>query len=110
MVAGPIPNGGNGEAPKGRDRRGRFVKGNPGGPGNPHARKVAVLRGELLGAVSRTALRRVVKRMVALAEGGDVQAAKLLLDRLFGPPVPLDFEERLRVLESQFSTTEGKTP
>jgi len=28
----------------GRDARGRFTKGNPGGPGNPHARRVAALR------------------------------------------------------------------
>ena len=53
----PLANGGNGEseplppvlngdrspsvaAPDVRDSRGRFVKGNPGGPGNPHGRRV----------------------------------------------------------------------
>lgn len=30
-----------------RDARGRFVTGNPGGPGNPHARRTQELRSAL---------------------------------------------------------------
>ena len=36
----------------GRDVQGRFRPGNPGGPGNPFARKVAALRKALLDSVS----------------------------------------------------------
>ena len=35
----PSPN-----RPNGRDEKGRFAAGNPGGPGNPNARKVAAIR------------------------------------------------------------------
>lgn len=37
--------------PSSRETNGRFPKGNPGGPGNPHARKVALLRAALLDRV-----------------------------------------------------------
>ena len=59
MSASPSTNG-----PDGRDARGRFAKGNAGGPGNPHARKVAQLRSALLRAVSAGDLRAVVKKLV----------------------------------------------
>ena len=39
--------------------------------------------------------------MLSLAKGGDVQAAKLLWDRLLGPPVPVDVLERLEALEER---------
>ena len=99
MKESPSTNGPNG----GRDTRGRFGKGNPGGPGNPHAKKVAELRTTLLGAVSSGDLRAVVKKLVKLAQAGDVQAAKVVLERLLGPPLPVDVEERLTELEQRVS-------
>jgi ribosomal protein L17 len=60
---------------------------------------VAQLRSALLRAVSSGDLRAVVKKMVDLAKAGDVPAARVVLDRLLGPVVPLDFEERLAELE-----------
>jgi hypothetical protein len=39
----PLTNGGNG-----RDAAGRFPKGNPGGPANPFARRVALMRQTML--------------------------------------------------------------
>jgi len=95
----PLPNGSNG----GRDRRGRFAKGNSGGPGNPMAAKVGQLRASLLRAVSVADLRAVVKSLVMAAKEGDVHAAKVLLDRLLGPPMPADFEVRLAELEDRLS-------
>jgi ribosomal protein L17 len=53
-------------------------------------------------AVSVSDFRVVVKKLVALAKAGDLQASRLLLDRLLGPPVAPDFEERLAALESHF--------
>ena len=44
----PKANGANG----GRDAGGRFTKGNAGGPGNPHARRVAHLRVRIVEAVT----------------------------------------------------------
>lgn len=70
----------------GRDTRGRFAPGNKGGPGNPHAAKVARLRKALVGAVSEKDVRALAKDMVREARAGNVQAAKLLLSYLLGPP------------------------
>lgn len=92
----------------GRDVRGRFAKGNPGGPGNPHAKKVAQLRSALLRAVSMSDLRAVVKKLVDLALAGDVPAARLIMDRLLGPSVPLDIETRLAELEQRASQQQRK--
>ena len=58
----PSANGDNG----GRDALGRFGPGNAGGPGNPHARKVAQLRTALLRSVKASDLRagaRAVNRV-----------------------------------------------
>lgn len=82
-----------------RDSRGRFVQGNKGGPGNPHGGKVAKLRSALLAAVSQKDLREIIARMVAEAKAGDVQAAKLVLDRCLGPAEAVDVAERLTVIE-----------
>lgn len=92
----PITNGSNG-----RDRLGRFTVGNPGGPGSPHVAKVAKLRAALFATVSAKDLRKIIKALVKAAMEGDTTAAKVLLERLLGPPIPLDFEERLAALESR---------
>ena len=71
----------------GRNSNGQFAKGNPGGPGNPYARRVARLRATLLDAVGENGLADIVQGMVTAAKGGDVAAAKLLLSYLLGKPV-----------------------
>ncbi len=85
----------------GRGPDGRFLPGNKLAKGNPYARKVAALRSALFSAVKPADLVSVVGKMLALAVGGDVQAAKLILDRVLGPPLPLDIVERLETLESK---------
>ena len=88
MVSSPSPNGSNG-----RDARGRFVGGNAGGPGNPHAKKVAKLRSAMLSAVTQKDFREVVKALIQRAKAGDVAAIRELLDRCIGKPTqPLDIE------------------
>jgi hypothetical protein len=82
-----------------RDEQGRFVDGNPGGPGNPYARQVAALRRELMDAVTPEDLREVVEALVTAAKAGDVTAARILLDRLLGPPVAADLIARIEELE-----------
>ena len=92
----PSPNGSNG-----RDSGGRFVKGNGGGPGNPYARRVARLRSALFKAVTPEDIREVVTALLNSAKGGDVSAARELLQRLLGPPEAVDLMQRLDVLEQQ---------
>lgn len=67
-----------------RDKKGRFRAGNPGGPGNPYARRTSDLRQTLLGAVTQDDLLQIVDALVSKAKQGDITAAKELLDRLLG--------------------------
>ena len=83
MAEGPSTNGSNGD---GRDAQGRFAAGNTGGPGNPYARETARLRRLIREAVSDEDLREIVRGMVQAAKGGDLAAAKELLNRLVGKP------------------------
>jgi len=84
----PSPNGSNG-----RGTNGRFAKGNPGGPGNPRAKQVALVRSMLLDAVTEDDIRAIVQTLVQKAKDGDVAAARELLNRVFGKPLsPMDPE------------------
>lgn len=77
-------NGGMSPSANGRTARGRFAKGNPGGPGNPHARRVAALRTALLASVTERDVKQVAQALVKRAKQGDVPAVRELLDRLLG--------------------------
>ena len=80
-MAGPSPNGGNG-----RYAGGRFTKGNPGGPGNPFARRVSRLRSLIVEELADGDLQAIVRKMIADAKDGDKAAAKLLLSYGIGKP------------------------
>ncbi len=86
-VTSPSPTP-NGEPASGRDERGRFVKNNPGGKGNPFARRVAALRAALIQDVTAEQMRALCARLMAMACGGDLAAAKLLLGYVVGRPAP----------------------
>ena len=101
----PTANGGNGH--EGRDPRGRFQQGNPGGPGNPFARHVAELRAAMLAAVTAERMAAVVEAMLTRAEDGDVQAARLVMSYTLGEPCAADFEERLERLEARSTLQES---
>lgn len=83
----------------GRNNRGQFTRGNKHGTGNPFASKVNKLRAALLQEVSEKNIRAILKSVVKQAEQGDLAAAKVIFDRVFGPPVPSDLIERLEALE-----------
>ena len=85
----------------GRDETGRFGPGNRFAKGNPHAKRVAQLRSAMLEAVSEDDLRQVITSMLSRAKAGDVPAAKVLLERVMGPPEALDSMERLDALEEK---------
>ena len=80
--------------------KGRFAKGNPGGPGNPLAKKANQLRVALSKAVTVADIRTIAKKMIDLAREGDIQAAKLVFDRALGPIVEVDVIERIEALEA----------
>ena len=76
-------------APNGcRAGNGRFLPGNPGGPGSPYNRQVAHLRAALYEALSREDIWAVTRKMRDRALDGDVAAAKLLLAYTIGRPLP----------------------
>ncbi|MEX2212584.1 MAG: hypothetical protein WD768_00555 [Phycisphaeraceae bacterium] len=79
----PSPNGDNG-----RDAGGRFAKGNAGGPGNPHARRVAHLRARIVEAVTDDDLADIVATLVRCAKAGEPWAVRELLDRCLGKSKP----------------------
>ncbi len=79
----PSTNGDNGLA-EARDSKGRFLPGNPGGPGNPQARNVATWRKALAEAVSADDVTQVAQRLVEAAKAGEPWAVRELLDRLLG--------------------------
>ena len=70
----------------GRDFAGRFAKGNPGGPGNPHARHTAMLRKALAECVSEEDIMDLSRSLYLAARNGDWVAAKLLLSYVIGKP------------------------
>ncbi len=65
---------------------GRFAPGNRVALGNPNNRKMHDLRRALLDSADADAVVRVGNRLRALAEGGDVQAAKLWMEYVIGKP------------------------
>lgn len=87
----------------GRNARGQFVKGCPGGPGNPHAALVGKNRARLYEVIRAADIDLAVKTMRDVMRNGKdsdrLAAARLLFDRSLGPIVAVDFEERLAELE-----------
>ena len=102
MTIPPTEPFGDGRAPNGR-----FSKGNPGGPGNPYAKRVAALRRALIESVTEEDMRSIVARLVQDARDGDIQAAKEILLRTLGRPTEADLIERLEHLEELFERKEG---
>lgn len=99
----PSPNGDIGQ-----DDRGRFAKGNRGGPGNPHGKRTARLRAELLRCVSPADLREIVASLVVQAKSGDLAAIRELLNRVLGAPVATDILDRLEEIEAALAA-KGKS-
>ncbi len=61
-----------------------------GGPGNPHGADAAKLRAALMKEVKEGDVQAIIRKMIAKAKQGNVEAARLVFDRLFGkldPPM-----------------------
>ena len=85
-----------------RDTRGRFVPGNPGGPGNPNVRRLHEYQAAIRAAVTPERLMVLMRQLLKAALEGDVAAARVVLDRVLGRPsnpdetaevVPVDLPE-----------------
>lgn len=90
----PSPNGSDG-----RDSRGRFSAGNPGGPGNPLGSKIARLRSALVSAVTEEDIEAIAKTLITQAIAGDMAAVRELFNRLLGRPLEADMIDRLEAIE-----------
>jgi hypothetical protein len=88
----------------GRDSSGRFTAGNTGGPGNPHARRVSEFRAVLFKAVTDEDLKEIAATLLDQAKAGNLDATKILLDRLLGRPTQHNINETI-LLESEFTVT-----
>ncbi len=95
-------NGANGD----RDDRGRFRKGNAGGPGNPNVTRLAQWRGALEAVMTPERLRAVFTRLLDAAEAGEPWAVKETLDRTIGRPGQADVLDRLDRLEARIAARE----
>jgi hypothetical protein len=84
----------------GRGGNGRFLPGNRIGKGNPLAGRVAKFRAAALETVTFADMRRIVRKLVDLAIGGDVAAAREVLSRCLGPAESVDLLERIENLEN----------
>ena len=78
--------------PSGRDPLGRFMVGNPGGPGG--SRRRAELRRAAEEAVTPEHITAVVRRAVRMALEGNLGAAKLVLDHTCGKAAESPAEPR----------------
>ena len=78
-----------------RDSSGRFRKGNTGGPGNPFARQVSLLRKALIACVTAEQIQAIAQAMVAKAIEGNVQAAKLVYSYILGKPTDAPNPDRM---------------
>jgi hypothetical protein len=67
-----------------QDDRGRFVKGNPGGPGSPYQGHVDTLIRAARDAVEPDVFAGIMRKMASLALQGNVKAAHFVFDRLVG--------------------------
>ena len=90
-----------------RDERGRFRRGNPGGPGNPNVTRLAQWRGALEAVMTPERLRKVFSRLLQAAEDGEPWAVREVLDRTMGKPGQADLIERVNRLEVLQKNREG---
>jgi hypothetical protein len=65
---------------------GQFAKGNPGGPGNPAARRAVQLKQAFLAAATPQKLLQLAEKLLEQALAGDVTAASLFLAYSLGKP------------------------
>jgi hypothetical protein len=89
--------------PSDRETNGRFAKGNPGGPGNPHARRVAATR-RVFFDVAEPLLPVIVRQICEQALRGDRVSQRLVIEYLLGRPAAASDPDRVDVEERQLAS------
>lgn len=95
--------------PNFHDNKGRFKKGNKGGPGNPQLQNLAKYKRALGRAVKAKDIRDILIQLIGKAKNGDVMAAKVILDRCLGKvPQAIEFkgENALQSVQITFAKLE----
>jgi hypothetical protein len=95
-----------------RDSKGQFLPNNPGGPGNPFARQVALLRKALIAAVSPEDFTAIAGKLKEKALAGELPAIKLLFGYVLGKPTampdPDEIENRQLKEQEKLETAIGR--
>lgn len=86
-----------------RDASGRFLKGNPGGPGDPAAGRRERLRHELLRAVTPRDIGQIASVLIDQARAGELAAARLLFEYTIGKAGTFDTERARHEVHRQAS-------
>jgi hypothetical protein len=100
-------------ASNGRGPGGRFAKGNGGGPGNPNAANASKRRAEFWLSIKSSDVRlavqtiRTILKNTSAKDADKLAAAREILNRVCGVPVPSDILERLQTLESAMALKGG---
>jgi hypothetical protein len=92
----------------GRDERGRFARGNRGGPGNPFARRTAAFRRTASEALNCDQIKALMSKLYEQAMSGDVAAARLILSYTAGRPEACPNPDELDLQEYQHFDREAK--
>ncbi|MBI2603132.1 MAG: hypothetical protein HYW48_08755 [Deltaproteobacteria bacterium] len=93
----------------GRDAQGRFAKGNSGGPGNPHIRRVASFRRTLLSSVSEGDVNEIVAALVKSAKNGNIAAARFVISYVIGSPADIENDRQKILLNESMGSFEQVT-
>ena len=88
---------------------GKFAPGNKLAVGrrDPQVPHIKKLRMALRTAIDEEDVLAIMVKVVEEAKRGDMKAAEMVLDRVFGKPVAMDFEERLAELENLIAEFRG---
>lgn len=81
------------DKPRGRDGKGRFTRGNPGGPGGPRKRAYT-LQENAAAAITEEHLQAMLRKAAAMALQGNLSAMRFVFERVCGKPreTPADTE------------------
>jgi hypothetical protein len=82
-----------------REFCGRFVAGNPGGPGNPFARQTAAFKKAIHAATTPDEAKALARKIYEMAMEGDLAAAKLYFSYTAGKPQDAIDPDRVDVHE-----------
>ena len=93
-----------------RDANGRFAIGNDGGPGNPFARQTAALHSAFLQRATPEDMKAIADKLIEQAKGGNVVAAKLVLQYTIGKPAPAVQPDKLDAEEWEHTKTTAWKP